>query len=327
MNVTLNRDMFLAAEPEIDVTQFHKVKLDLPYAQQSPNQILDIWYPDEGEGPYPLVILFHGGGFGTGHKRSFYISSMAQPVTQGYAVATVEYRLYNEAIWPAQLIDSKAAVRYLRANAKELNLDPDKFAVWGNSAGGCATQLLALTPDHPEMDDLSVGVQASSRVQAAIAWYSVNEFISCEQFSVDTAAQREESGSATGMVPKDARGKDSALTKVLGFHPLLYPEKAVKASPLSYVDENCPPMLLQHGKADLIVDYHQSVYMYEKVKQICGEGRARIDLFDGEPHGSAKIKANDNVEKCIDFLDHIFWEGENPYRKPLKELKVVGRDS
>jgi len=317
--------MFLASEPEIDVTQFRKVKLDLPYAQQSPNQILDIWYPDEGEGPYPLVILFHGGGFGTGHKRSFYISSMAQPVTQGYAVATVEYRLYNEAVWPAQLIDSKAAVRYLRANAEELHLDSERFAVWGNSAGGCATQLLALTPDDLEMDDLSVGAQASSKVQAAIAWYSVNEFISCEQFSVDTAAQREESGAATGMVPKDARGKDSALTKVLGFNPLLYPEKAVKASPLSYVNENCPPMLLQHGKADLIVDYHQSVYMYEKVVQICGEGRAKLDLFDGEPHGSGKIKANANVEKCIDFLDEIFWDGDNPYRKPLKELKVVGR--
>lgn len=323
MSVTLNREMFLASEPEIDVTQFREVKLDLPYAQQSPNQILDLWYPEEGEGPYPLVILFHGGGFGTGHKRSFYISSMAQPVTQGYAVATVEYRLYHEATWPAQLIDSKAAVRYLRANAKELNLDPERFAVWGNSAGGCATQLLALTPDDPDMDDLSVGVEASSRVQAAIAWYSVNEFISCEQFSVDTAAQRETSGAATGMVPKDAMGKDSALTKVLGFHPLLYPEKAVKASPLSYVTKDCPPMLLQHGKADLIVDYHQSVYMYEKVTQVCGEGRAQIDLFDGEPHGSQKIKANENVDRCIDFLDEVFWDGKNPYRRPLQELKII----
>lgn len=323
MSIRLNRDAFLAKEPEIDVTQFREVKLDLPYANQSPNQILDIWYPDEGEGPYPLVILFHGGGFGTGHKRSFYISSMAQPVTQGYAVATVEYRLYNEARWPAQLIDSKAAVRYLRANAKELNLDPEKFAVWGNSAGGCATQLLATTPDNPDMDDLSVGAQASSKIEAAIAWYSVNEFISCEQFSVDTAAQRESSGSATGMVPEDARGEDSALTKVLGFNPLLYPEKAAKASPLSYVDENCPPMLLQHGKADLIVDYHQSVYMYKRVTELCGKGRARLDLFDGEPHGSKAIKANPNVERCIDFLDEVLWDGKNPYRKPLGTLKIV----
>ncbi len=326
MSVTLNRDMFLETEPEIDVSQFRKVKLDLQYAQESPNQILDIWYPDEGEGPYPVVILFHGGGFGTGHKRSFYISSMAQPVTQGYAVATVEYRLYNEAIWPAQLIDSKSAVRYLRAHAEELNLDPEKFAVWGNSAGGCATQLLALTADNPEMDDLSVGEQASSKVQAAIAWYSVNEFISCEQFTADTAEARESSGAFKGMVPKDARGSESALVKVLGFNPLIYPEKAVKASPLSYVDKNCPPMLLQHGKNDLIVDSKQSVYMYEKVTQICGEGRAQLDLFEGEPHGSQKIKAFDNVNRCLDFLDEIFWNGNNPYRKPLEPLKIVGQD-
>ena len=61
---------------------------------------------------------------------------MCLPVTQGYAVATVEYRLLQEAKWPAQLIDGKAAIRYLRANAEKLNLDPDRFAVWGNSAGG-----------------------------------------------------------------------------------------------------------------------------------------------------------------------------------------------
>lgn len=100
------------------------------------NQKIRYWTSSiqDGEGPYPLVIVFHGGAFAAGHKRTHYIKSMCLPITQGYAVATVEYRLYHEEKWPAQLIDGKAAIRYLRANAKELNLDPDRFAVWGNSA-------------------------------------------------------------------------------------------------------------------------------------------------------------------------------------------------
>ncbi len=98
--------------------------------------------------------------FAAGHKRTHYIKSMCLPVTQGYAVATVEYRLLQEAKWPAQLIDGKAAIRYLRANAEKLNLDPDRFAVWGNSAGGTVTQLLAVTADEEDMDDLNVGVKS-----------------------------------------------------------------------------------------------------------------------------------------------------------------------
>lgn len=322
MGILTNRDLFLASEPEIDVDQFDRVALDLPYANQSCNQILDIWYPSQQEGPYPVVILFHGGAFGAGHKRSFYISSMAQPVFQGYAVVTVEYRLYQEATWPAQLIDGKAAIRYLRAHAKELDLDPDRFALWGNSAGGSVTQLLATTGDVEEMDDLSVGEQASSKVQAAIAWYTVNEFISNEQFSVNTRILRDQKGAADGMVPKDAQGEDSPLTKVLGYNPLIHPEKAAKVSAISYVDETCPPMLLQHGTDDLIVDHHQSIYMKRRVDEVCGPERAHLDLFEGEPHGSQKIKADENISHCIDFLDEVLWDGKNPYRKPIQELKI-----
>ena len=176
-----NRETFLKTEPEMDITQFAKTELDLVYADESPNQILDVFYPEDGEGPYPLVIVFHGGAFAAGHKRTHYIKSMCLPVTQGYAVATVEYRLLQEAKWPAQLIDGKAAIRYLRANAEKLNLDPDRFAVWGNSAGGTVTQLLAVTADEEDMDDLNVGVKASSKIDCAIAWYTISELCSAEQ--------------------------------------------------------------------------------------------------------------------------------------------------
>ena len=318
-----NRSQWIESEPEIDVNQFSKVELDLQYANESVNQILDIWYPDTGKAPYPLVIVFHGGAFAAGHKRSHYIKSMCKPISQGYAIATVEYRLYHEAKWPAQLYDGKAAIRFLRANAKKYQLDPNKFAVWGNSAGGNVTQLIAVTGDNPDMDDLSMGVQASSKVQAAIAWYTTSELMSCEQFGTDIAQKRNETGAGKGMMPNDGKGDKSMFAELLGFMPLYYPEKTMKASPIAYVDENCPPMLLQHGTNDLVIDYHQSVYMKGKIDEVCGKDRAQLDLFDNEPHGSQVIKADKNINRCIDWLDQIFYDGKNPYRKELKEIEIV----
>ena len=292
------------------------------------NQKIRYWTSSirNGEGPYPLVIVFHGGAFAAGHKRTHYIKSMCLPITQGYAVATVEYRLYHEEKWPAQLIDGKAAIRYLRANAKELNLDPDRFAVWGNSAGGTVTQLLAVTGDEEDMDDLSVGVKASSKVNCAIAWYTISELCSAEQFGTDIADIRNKTGAGKGMMPNDGKGNDSMFTALLGYNPLLYPERTAKVSPISHVKEDCPPMLLQHGTNDLVIDYHQSSYMYEKVKAVCGEDRVELELFDNEPHGSQVIKADANIEKCIDFLDKQFFDGKNPYRKPLGKIKIVGEE-
>lgn len=321
--VILNRDAFLASEPEIDVAQFRKVELDLPYANESPNQILDIWYPDQGEGPYPVVIVFHGGAFIAGHKRSFYIKSMCKPISQGYAIATVEYRFYSEATWPAQLYDGKAAIRFLRANAEKYNLDPNKFIVWGNSAGGNVTQLLAVTGDRPDMDDLSIGVEASSKVQGAIAWYTTSELMSAEQYGTDIAEERARTGAGKGMMPGGGMDDRSMFSELLGFMPMFYPERTLKASPIGYVEEDCPPMLLQHGTNDLVIDYHQSVYMYNKVKAVCGEDRVEMDLFEGEPHGSQKIKADENITHCVDWLDKICWDGKNPYRCPLKDIKIL----
>ena len=82
------------------------------------------------------------------------------------------------------------------------------------------------------------------------------------------------------------------FTALLGYNPLLYPDRTAKVSPISHVKEDCPPMLLQHGTNDLVIDYHQSSYMYEKVKAVCGEDRVELELFDNEPHGSQVIKAD-----------------------------------
>ena len=85
-------------------------------------------------------------------------------------------------------------------------------------------------------------------------------------------------------------------------------------------------MLLEHGTDDLIIDHHQSIYMYEKVKAVCGEDWVQLELFEGEPHGSQKIKGDDNIRRCIDFFDKYLYGGNNPYRKELQKIRIVGEE-
>ena len=129
-------------------TSWIKIKhLDLAYASTSAVQKLDLYLPNEGSGPFPLIIEFHPGGFMTGGK-SMGIGPMLEGLKRGYAVASVGYRLSGEASFPAAVNDAKAAVKFLRASAGKYNLDPRRFAAWGSSAGGNLAALVAVSANE-----------------------------------------------------------------------------------------------------------------------------------------------------------------------------------
>jgi acetyl esterase/lipase len=172
---------------------------DLPYSGKSPFQKLDLYLPHQPGRPFPLVIWMHGGAFMVGDKQSMprrnfgpppkligpmgpyqiQVPDVAALTAKGYAVVSLNYRLnyrtgdhiYKAAI--AGFQDGKAAVRFLRANASTYNLDPDRFAVWGNSAGGYMAAMLGVTGDQPtKFDDPdSPSAAVSSAVQAVVVWY------------------------------------------------------------------------------------------------------------------------------------------------------------
>lgn len=98
---------------EIDPTQFARYFLDVPYADEDPRQVMDVWLPNEGEGPFPLIVFVHGGGWVSGNKRENTMPGVFKFPSQGYAVACVEYRLVPDVHWPEPLEDVRAAIRYL----------------------------------------------------------------------------------------------------------------------------------------------------------------------------------------------------------------------
>jgi acetyl esterase/lipase len=209
----------------------------------SPNQTLDLYGPKKPRN-VPLLVWIHGGAFLFGSKEGF----PAEPVPlhfllEGYAVASINYRLSSEAVFPAQLEDCKAAVRWLRAHAEEFGIDPDRIGVWGASAGGTLAALLGTTS---EIRDFEVGENLgySSRVQAVCDFFGPTDFLLMD-------AHRLPDGQI-----HDA--PDSPESKLVGGPIQDNPDKVKRVNPVTYVDKNAPPFLIVHGTLDRLVPFHQS---------------------------------------------------------------------
>jgi acetyl esterase/lipase len=126
--------------PEMNTSQIKRKWLNRQYANQSPTQKLDIYLPDAGNGPFPVIASIHGGAWMIGDKGDMQNSSMMEGLKHGYAVACINYRLSGEAQFPCQIYDCKAAIRYLRANASAYYLDANRIAAWGSCLGGNSFQ-------------------------------------------------------------------------------------------------------------------------------------------------------------------------------------------
>ena len=130
---------------------------DIPYATQSQVQKLDIYLPASGNKPYPVIVRFHGGGFLIGDKKMDIARSAEPMLANGYAVVDVGYRLGSEAIFPAQIYDAKASIRWTRANASKYGFNPDKIVAWGDSAGAFLAALLGTSSHVKELEDITMG--------------------------------------------------------------------------------------------------------------------------------------------------------------------------
>jgi acetyl esterase/lipase len=174
-------------------------------------------------------------------------------LAQGYAVASINYRLSQHATFPAQIQDCKAAVRWLRTHAQEYNLQPDRFGARGESAGG---HLVALLGTAGDVNDFDVGANpgVSSRVQAVVDCFGPTDFIQMD-------AHRTESG----MVHNPA---DLPESRLVGGAIQENQEKVAKASPITYVTADDAPFLIVHGDRDPLVPHHQSELLEAALKEV-----------------------------------------------------------
>lgn len=258
---------------------------DLEFARPRGRPLhLDLFVPP-GEQLVPLVLWIHGGGWMQFSKTDG-VQALGL-LSHGYAVASTDYRLSSEAIFPAQIHDVKAAVRYLRANAAGFGLDPERFGVWGESAGGHLAALLGTTSVCCELEGEEGVTGVSSRVQAVVDLYGPTDLL-------QRKAQTPEGA-------QDPEAPDSSSARLLGGPPSRRPERARQANPIIYVTKGAPPFLVVHGDADDLVPLGQSELLVAALRATGAE--VDFMLIKGGGHGGEAFQDTAILAAIRAFLD------------------------
>ncbi len=268
---------------------------DVAYAGTAGTQKLDLYLP-AGKGPFPVIINIHGGGFKLGDKGMVDDAMGKAFLNAGYAIASINYRLSGEAPFPAAVLDAKAAVRYLRANAGKYNLDPNRIVAFGESAGGNLASMLGTTGDVAEFDDPSLGnADVSSRVQAVINWFGPNDF-----------AQMDAQAKAQGCPASDQTHNQASSFEslYLGAAVPTVPDLVAKANPITYISSDDPAFLIQKGDQDCTVPIENTKMLADALSAAGLD--VRYDLLKGVGHGDSGstpvFQSSSNIQTVLDFL-------------------------
>lgn len=277
------------------LAQFPRKHLGIAYCDTSPLNVLDLYLPEPGSSPAPLIVFTHGGAFANGDQRETQTKPILAALNRGYAVASVQYRRSREALFPAQLYDVKAAVRWLRAHAAEYSLDPHKFASWGPSSGGWLASMLGCTAGNPAFEDPAQGnAGTDSAVQAVVDWCGP-----CGGWlEMDPAFEKSGLGTPNHSAP------DSPESKFLGRCIRDVPELVRLACPCSYVNAAMPPVYILHGGADQVVPVEQSLDFARAVANAAGPERVELHIVPGKlHHGDPWYNEPWVTQEALDFLD------------------------
>ena len=258
-----------------------EVRKNIEYVEDGhPRNKLDLYLSPKTEKPVPLVIWIHGGGWRKGDKKNCPARFLLE---HGFAVASVNYRLSGHAVFPAQIEDCKAAIRWLRTNAKDLNIDPGRFGVWGSSAGGHLVALLGTSGDVEDFDPSNTTV--SSSVQAV-----------CDYFGPTNLLKMNEQAGESGRLDHDS--PDSPESKLLGGPLQTMTTQAKRANPITYVSADDPPFLIVHGDKDPLVPLQQS----RELNMALTEAGVDTELVVVQGGGHGGFKGAEHNDRVLAFF-------------------------
>ncbi len=268
---------------------------DVAYATTSGTQQLDIYLP-EGEGPFPAVINFHAGGFKFGDKSMIPDTVGTALLAAGIAIVGVDYRLSDEAAFPAAVQDAMASIRFLRANAAQFNLNPDEFVAFGQSAGGNIASMVGLAGNVAVFNDAALGnADVSSSVQGVVNWFGPSDF------GLMDAQAKAQGCDAADQTHGDASSFESAY---IGAPVSSSPDLVQAANPITYITKDDPPMLLQKGDKDCTVPVGQSVVLADALSAAGLD--VQYELLAGAGHGDQGglpiFESPENVQLVVDWI-------------------------
>lgn len=270
-----------------------RVLRDLAYIPNGhERQKLDLYLPGQSEGtaPLPIIVWVHGGAWLAGSKEN---SPSARFLRYGYAAASINYRLSQHAIFPAQIEDCKAAIRFLRANADKYNIDPDRIGVWGASAGGHLVALLGTAGDVKQFDK-GPNLNLSSRVRAVCDYFGPTDLTKMSDFESTM----------------DHDAPDSPESRLVGGPVQENKEACRRANPITYVSKDDPPFLICHGDKDMLVPHNQSVLLNAALKK--AGVSVKFHTVKGGGHGFRDPEVDRIVREFFD--KHLKEPEEKPSR-------------
>lgn len=252
---------------------------DLVYSKIGDTELkIDLARPSEGDGPFPAVLVIHGGAWRGGNKDSNrrILSEFAK---RGYVAVSPQYRFCPKNVFPAQVIDVKAAVRWVRSNAKQYKVDSDHVGAMGFSAGGHLALMLGLTGPEDGLEGETTSEAPSSKVQAVVNYFGPTDLNAPD-------------------IPKVSK---PLVKDFLGITPWENPETAAKASPVTFVTKDDPPVLTFQGTKDPLVPYTQAIKLTEALTNVGVAGR--LELIAGAGHGWQGDDLNRTIQETYDFFD------------------------
>jgi acetyl esterase/lipase len=242
---------------------------------------LDIYLPVNAKGKLPLVILVHGGGWLSNDKYAdigYMKKTVYELVSNGFALASIDYRFSTQAVFPAQILDCNRAISFLYDNADKYGFDRNRFAVMGFSAGGHLASMVGLSKNNDIKTFFMPGTSKSFYFKAVVDFYGPAELI---------------------MFP-GAGDEKSPESILIGAAPLARPDLAKADSPVTYVDKDDPPFLIIHGEKDDLVSPNQSRLLssWLKLARVPNE----LIIVKDAPHFGVMFDSDEVRNKVISFL-------------------------
>jgi acetyl esterase/lipase len=245
--------------------------------------LLDMYVPNDINTPMPLIVWVHGGGWRGGSKK--YCPALWL-TKHGYVVASINYRLSGEAVFPAQIHDCKAAIRWLRANASKYKIDVNNIGAWGCSAGGHLSNLIGTSGDVNEIEgNVGSNLEFSSKVQALCTGSGISDMLI---YDTTNLALTEKIGAQIENL-------------LLGGPVNENTEKAKMASPLSFVSQDDPPFLIIHGDKDVIVPIKQAELLYKALKN--NNVPVKMHIVKNTGHGKRTCFVCELHDMILTFFD------------------------
>ena len=259
---------------------------------EAKNQKMNIYLPSEGDGPFPVIFFIHGGGWQSGSRHDTQVRPFLHGIERGYAVISCGYRLMPEVNYPENLYDIKNALIFIKEHANEYMLDTSRLVIAGASAGAHLAMMTAFTQGVPAFEGNCNCVPPI--IRAVIDQFGPTDFANENKHYEDSGYAR--------MNPPSPAGK-GIVDKLLNADTSLNPHLLNFISPILNIHKDIPPVLILHGKYDPMVAYQQSVSLYEKICNICGEDHAKLIISDDCTHADTKYESEPYTTEIFTFIE------------------------